>query len=529
MSSPKRAVQTEQVETNEFNWQTTLILIGVALGIFMGALESTIVGTAMPTVIATLGGIDIYSWVAVAYMLTSTVMTPIWGKMADLIGRRPAMFGGLALFILGSALSGVAHSMGQLIAFRALQGLGAGALFPVGMTIVADLLTLERRTRMIALFSGMWGLSSLFGPLAGGYLTEHLSWRWVFYINLPFGVLAGLLIWANYTERHERRAEIKLDYAGTGMLTLALIVLLLLVERISVLSAPLVLGMALACLALTVGFVMFERRSPEPLIPLDLFQRRMIAVTTLHGLFAGMMLFGVMLYLPLFVQAVLGATPTAAGGILTPLILAWVVSSIIGGRLILRLGYRPVVLAGMALLLLGSLRLALVTSTTTWTQLALAVILIGLGGGLTLASLMIGAQHAVPRAQLGVATSTVQFARSIGAALGIGVMGAVMSWKLRLQLARAGGELTGLAVQNAAQNMDVAALVRQSTRASLSPEALRFLQQALAGSLRLAFVVGLAMVIVAALVSLWLPSGLAHELVHPENHHDDGTAVVPEI
>ena len=194
-------------ETPKLDLPTKLTLIGIALGIFMGALESTIVGTAMPTVIATMGGIEIYSWVAVAYMLTSTVMTPIWGKMADLLGRRPAMFGGLALFIIGSALSGAAHSMGQLIAFRAIQGLGAGALFPVGMTIVADLLTLERRTRMIGLFSSMWGVASLFGPIVGGFLTQYWSWRWVFYINLPFGVLAGILIWMNYTEKHARRTN----------------------------------------------------------------------------------------------------------------------------------------------------------------------------------------------------------------------------------------------------------------------------------------------------------------------------------
>lgn len=515
MSSPKTVIQADKAERKAVNWSTTLTLIGVALGIFMGALESTIVGTAMPTVIATLGGIEIYSWVAVAYMLTSTVMTPIWGKMADLIGRRPAMFGGLALFILGSALSGLSHSMGQLIAFRALQGLGAGALFPVGMTIVADLLELERRTRMIALFSGMWGLSSLFGPLAGGYLTEQLSWHWVFYINLPFGVLAGLLIWANYTERHERRAQIKLDYAGTVTLAAALVVLLLLVERMSSLGAAWIVTGALGFLALSVGFVLIERRSPEPLIPLDLFRHRMVVVTTLQGLFAGMLLFGAMLYLPLFVQAVQGATPTVAGGILTPLILPWVLSSIIGGRLILRLGYRPVVLVGMALILLGALRLALVSSATTWGQLTWAVVLLGLGGGLTLASLMIGAQHAVPRTQLGVVTSTVQFARSIGAALGIGVMGAVLSWQLRLELARGGSELSALA----AQDSDVAALVRQSTRAALAPEALQFLRQALAGSLQMAFIVGLAMVIVAALVSLGLPGGRAQELIHPEHHN----------
>jgi MFS family permease len=236
-------------------------------------------------------------------------------------------------------------------------------------------------------------------------------------------------------------------------------------------------------------------------------------VTALHGVFAGMMLFGTMLYLPLFVQAVLGATPTAAGGILTPFILSWVVSSIVGGRLILRIGYRPVVLCGMALMLLGALMLAYVSLATPRGYLAGAVIFMGLGGGLTLASLMIGAQHAVPRAQLGVVTSTVQFSRNIGAALGIGVMGAVLSWSLRHRLAAGGGELSALARQHS----DVAALVRQSTRAALSPAALHFLEQALAGSLRWAFIVGLGTVVLATVVSLALPGGRAHELLHAEH------------
>src|SRR5262249_24324590 len=253
-----------------------IIIIGVALGIFMAALESTIVGTAMPTVVATLGGIKLYSWVAVAYILTSTIMTPIWGKMTDLIGRRPAFFGGVGRFLFGSALSGAAHSMAQLIAFRALQGLGAGALFPVGMTIVADLLPLEKRAKMIALFSGTWGVASLFGPQAGGYLTEYLSWRWVFYVNLPFGLIAAAMIWATYTERRERHPEIKLDYSGAATISIALTLLLLAVEKGGEFGAPLTVISLIVCAALTVVFIRIERRSPEPLIPLDLWRHRVV-------------------------------------------------------------------------------------------------------------------------------------------------------------------------------------------------------------------------------------------------------------
>ena len=515
-----------EVDASKPDLKTKLTIIGVALGIFMGALESTIVGTAMPTVIATLGGIEIYSWVAVAYLLTSTVMTPIWGKMADLVGRRPAMFGGLILFILGSALSGAAQTMPQLIAFRALQGLGAAALFPVGMTIVADLLSLETRTKIIGIFSGMWGVASLFGPLVGGYLTEHLSWRWVFYINLPFGLLAAIFIFSAYTEQHERRKNIHLDYAGTVALTAAMVLLLILVERGSMLGYPaLVLGI-IALLLLTALFIFIERHSPEPLIPLEIFKNRMVTVTALHGLFAGMMLFGAMIYLPLFVQAVIGKTPTSAGQILTPFILAWVFSSIIGARLILRIGYRVVAVSGMFLMLVGAGLMAFVSASTTLSQLAFAGIFLGLGGGMTLATLMIGAQHSAPRTSLGVVTSTVQFARNIGAALGIGSMGAVLSWSLRHELSRNSSELL--------THSDVVSLIRHTTRAAMSAEDSQFLQNALAGSLQKAFIIGFVAVGIATIISLLIPGGGAHDLVHSDPEaatkvEEFSTEIMPEI
>jgi EmrB/QacA subfamily drug resistance transporter len=520
-----QSTKIESTTLKPTDWRTKITLIAVALGIFMAALESTIVGTAMPTVVATLGGIELYSWVAVAYILTSTIMTPIWGKTADLIGRRPAFFGGMGLFLVGSALSGAAHSMAQLIAFRALQGLGAGALFPVGMTIVADLLPLKKRAKMIGLFSGVWGVASLFGPQAGGYLTDSLSWRWVFYINLPFGLIAAAMIWAAYAERGERHPEIKLDYAGTATIAVALTLLLLVVEKGEDFGATLTTISLIVCALLVVVFIRIERRQPEPLIPLDLFHNRVVIVTTAHGLSAGMMLFGSMIYLPLFIQAVIGTTATQAGEVLTPYILAWVAAAVIGGQLMLRLGYRPVVIAGMLLMLAGSLPLARVDVNTTRLYLTLAVIPLGMGGGLTLASLMIGAQHSAPRARLGVVTSTVQFARSIGAALGVGVMGAVMSWRLARELARGGGELANIA----SRHSDIAALVRQTTRASLSPAAAAFMQRALASSLRAAFLVGLVAVAVAAVIALLIPAGKAHELIHPEHHQDDMEPVAPEI
>lgn len=507
-------LQTEPKVTAQLDTRTMLTIVGIALGIFMGALESTVVATAMPTVVATLGGVEQYSWVFAAYILASTIMTPIWGKMADLIGRRPALFGGMACFLVGSALSGAAHSMGQLVIFRALQGLGAGALFPVGMTMVADMLSLERRAKIIGLFSGMWGVASVIGPLAGGYITEHLSWRGVFYINVPIGIIASVMIWATYTERYKRPARIALDYAGALVLSAALTLLLLVVERASEFSPGVVALSVAACALLFALFIFIEKRSPEPLIPLDLFHHRMVTVAALHGLFLGISVFGTISFLPLFVQAVMGTNATQAGQILTPLILSWVVTSVLGGWIMLRRGYRPLVITGMLLFLAGAALLATVSAETTRLQLIGNMIVMGLGAGLMMATYALAAQRAVPRSRTGVATSITIFSRSIGGALGAGIMGAVMSSSVNRSLSSGyGAEMMRLS----GGHIDIAALVRDTTRAALTPDAAIFLRHVLAGALRRAFICGLASALIATITVFFTPAGSAQDLAHPEH------------
>jgi EmrB/QacA subfamily drug resistance transporter len=509
------AIETANEQT--FTLRTIIALIGVALAILMASLETTVVGTAMPTVIASLGGIEIYSWVFAAYILASTVMTPIWGKMADLIGRRPAIFGGLALFVVGSALSGAAHSMPQLIVFRIIQGLGAAAIFPIGMTIVSDLLTLEQRAKMIPLFSGMWGLASLIGPALGGYLTKYSRWSWraCFYLIIPVGLVAGAMIWWSYREKFERRTNIIIDYAGTGTLSAALVLLLLIVERGAEFPWTINLTAAVICLGLFLLFIRIEQKHPEPLLPLELFRNRMVSITMLHGFFVMMALIGAMSFLPLFVQAVIGTDAAEAGRVLTPLILPWVLSAIIGGRLIIRFGYRPLVMAGMVFMLIGSWLLANVSISTTRFSLSIYVIFLGIGGGLSVATLLLGAQHSVSRTQMGVATANVQFARSIGAAFGTGAMGALMNWRLHSLLINAPAEIASVA-----RHSEIGAIVQPETRASLSPAASVFLQNALAGSLRAAFFLMFAAIVAASVISLFIPSGDAHDLAHQE-HQDE--------
>ena len=493
---------------------------GVLLGMFLAALEATIVGTAMPTVISSLGGLNHYSWVFSAYLITSTVTVPVWGKLSDLYGRRLFFQLGIAVFLLGSILSGVSTSMAQLIAFRALQGLGAGALIPLGMTIIGDVYTIEERARMQAVFSGVWGLSSVVGPIVGGFITDQLSWRWVFYINVPFGLAAAVIMQLALKEP-KRRERPSIDYAGAALLMAAITLLMLaLVEGGATLATLLsARNLALTASALVLGvlFIWVERRAPDPVVPLDLFRNRVVTVAVVAGFMAGVAMFGAISFVPLFAQGALGSTATEAGSLLTPLMLSWVGLSVIGGRLMLRVGYRVMTVAGLSVLTLGFIALSNYHRATPRVWLYVDLILIGAGLGMTMLTLLIAVQQAVPRAQLGVATSLNQFSRSIGGAVGVAIMGAVLTAGLASHLqsaARAGtGHLTEERAEELASNPN--ALIEPQARASLPPEVLDTLQEAMARSIQSVFWVGTALSALALLASLWLPRAGASGIEAP--------------
>jgi len=409
------------VSTKRRRWITAGLLLGMSLG----ALEATVVSTAMPTVVATLGGLAHYSWVFSAYLLTSTASVPIWGRLSDLHGRKRLYLAGVVVFLVGSALSGAAGSMTQLIVFRALQGLGAGAIIPLGMTIIGELYTLEERARAQALFSGVWGVASIAGPLVGGYITDALSWRWVFYLNLPFGVLAFAVIGAAYP-RTGRTATHRVDWIGAGLLFAAITSLLVALSG----AVAGTVAWAGAAVVLTVAFVASARRAAEPILPLDLFGNRVIARSLAVVFMTGVAMFGAIAFVPLFVQGVMGGTATQAGQALTPLFLGWVGMSIVGARLTVRAGYRPVTIAGMVLLTGGFAALTLMGANTSWAVLLCDVLLLGCGMGLAMLSLLLAVQHGVERARLGIATSLNQFSRSIGASVGVAMMGALLSREL---------------------------------------------------------------------------------------------------
>jgi EmrB/QacA subfamily drug resistance transporter len=399
-----------------------LTVVSLLLSLSMAAMEMTVVSTAMPTVVGDLGGIHYYSWVFTAYLLTSTVTVPLYGKLADLYGRKPVLLAGIAVFLVGSMASGLARSIGALIAFRALQGLGAGAMQPTTLTIVGDIYNLEERARMQGVFGAVWGVAGLVGPLLGGIIVKYLSWRWVFFINVPAGIAAAALLVVALHENVEHRKH-SLDLAGAFFLTLGLTALLFGVHG----GRSGAIGLPLAALALVV-FFMVERRAAEPVLPIDLFRQPVIGVATAAGALVGAGMIATVTYVPLYVQGVLGGTPTEAGSAITPMVIGWPIASAISGRILPRVGFRILVRSGLIISALAAIALALLLRPGVSLHLPQAMsALYGVGLGLANTALLIAVQTSVPWRQRGVATASTMFARTIGGTLAVGVLGAVLS------------------------------------------------------------------------------------------------------
>ena len=491
--------------SNGRRWAVT---IGVMTGMAIAALEATVVGTAMPTVIASLGGINHYSWVFSAYLVTSTVTVPVLGKLSDLYGRRLLYQVGIGVFLLGTLLSGMSGSMAQLIAFRAIQGLGAGALVPLGMTIIGDTFTVEERGKMQAYFSGVWGLSSVIGPIVGGFITDQISWRWVFFINLPIGVAAAIIM--GFALKEPRRSDKpSIDYLGATTLMVAISLLMLAlvegggsVEKLVASENLMLIGSGLLLLGI---FVWVEMRARDPIIPFRLFRDRTVAVSVGAGFLAGIAMFGVISFIPLFAQGSLGMTATKAGSLLTPLMLSWVSMSIIGGRILPRVGYRAMTLTGFVVMAIGFVMLASFGTDTPQNRLYIDLVFVGCGLGMTMLTLLIAVQQAVSRSQLGIATSLNQFSRAIGGAFGVAIMGTVLTAGLAKQLLAAAAE--GHISQNQALAFasNPNALIEPSARAGLSVETLTVLQTSMAAAVHPVFWVGAVVSLLAFGIALFLP------------------------
>jgi len=398
------------------------------IGSFMGSMESTVVATAMPTIVGEMGGLSIYGWSFSIYVLASSAGIPVAGKLSDILGRRVVYAWAMALFLVASLLCSIAPSMIWLIVFRGLQGLGAAGLLPLALVMIGDMFSFEERARVQALFSGVWGISSISGPLLGGFLVDRVGWPSVFYINIPFGILSAWFVWHWWEDRHLlTKGKPYIDYPGAILVTLAAVSLLL-----GLIDVTVWYGWALIALSGVFGYWLWrvEKSSPDPVLPMALFRWRLFTVTILHSLAIGWVLSGVTAYVPLFVQEVQKKSATEAGATLTPLLLAWVVSSAVCARVMLRIGYRNPAIWGMVMVVLGSAMLSQLHVDSGKMLLIGSMLCMGTGFGMTVPALLIAVQMTVERQSMGSATATIQFARSIGGSVGVGVMGAFLNWQV---------------------------------------------------------------------------------------------------
>jgi EmrB/QacA subfamily drug resistance transporter len=411
---------------------------GAMLGLLLAALDQTIVATALPRIVADLHGLDHLSWVVTAYLVTSTVTVPLYGKLSDLYGRKRLFMISIGLFLLGSALCGAAQTMTQLIAFRALQGLGAGGLIPIVFAVIGDLFSPRERGKYQGLTGAVWAIAAVAGPLLGGALTDSASWRWIFYINIPVGAVALIVVATTMHIDFERR-EHTIDYGGAAVLTAATVCLLLAAvwggQDYAWQSAQIV-GLLAAGVVFAALFVFVETRAAEPIIPLHLFRNSVFTVTNGAALLVGGVLLVTLVYIPLFVQGVIGGSATNSGVVLIPLLLGWVLTSIISGFVISRTGrYRVFPIAGTLVVSVGFWLLTRMDVDTSSSTATAYMLVIGFGMGLMFQTYILAVQNAVQPREMGIASAAVQFFRSIGGTFAVAAYGSVLTNHLRSNLA----------------------------------------------------------------------------------------------
>lgn len=480
-----------------------LILIGVLLATFLAAIEGTVTGPAGPAIVGEFQGIQWLSWIFTAYLLAMAVTTPIFGKLSDLIGRKPVFVGGAAVFLLGSLLCGISQSMEQLILFRGIQGMGAGALIPMTFTIIGDIYSIKERAKTQGLLSSVWGISSLIGPLLGGYVVDYLSWRWVFVFNLPFGLLSILFI-IRYLKEEKVRRKTKIDVAGVLLFAAgvgALLFGLTAGGQNLAWTSPLLLGILGAAVLLLAVFLFVERRAPEPMLPLSLFSIRNIAVSTGANLLVSTLIIGLSTYVPLWVQGVFGESAALSGLLLAPMSVGWTLGSIAGGRMILRAGSRRTGMLGLALIAVGAVGLTLMTADSSQQLLLCLMLFCGVGFGYASTVFTIIAQSSVEHEQRGASTALNTFTRSLGQTVGVAIFGSWLNFSIDRQLAAQPGPA-------AVTGADINKLLNPDGGSTLTGEAWNSLHNALEGGLHSLFIVMAVFAVLSLLISTGLRKGV---------------------
>ena len=482
--------------------------MGLMLGMLVASISQTIIGPAIPRIVAELGGMEHYSWLATTSMLVSAVVVPIVGKLSDLHGRRPFYLAGLAVFMLGSVLSGMAQNFWFLVFARAVAGLGMGTLMPLSQTIIGDIIPPRFRGKYQGLMGAIFGFSSIVGPLAGGYITDHWGWRWLFYVSLPVGLVAFWFIARFFHLDHERR-EARIDIAGITTLTAGLVAVLL-ATSLGGVSYPWasaqIIGLFVAGAVLLIAFVFVERRAEEPVIPLRLFRSSVFTLSNIANLLVGMLMFGVMFYAPVYAQGVQGMTAGESGAVLVPMSAAMIFVSIGVGMLITRWGrYKAFTVVGIVLMGAGMVLLARLDAASSATDLVIATVVFGVGLGLCMQVFTLIVQNIVMRRDLGVATATTQFFRSTGATVGIAIFGTILSSRTGPAIAEhLSPEMARQMASSGMERLDAGSVLDPATLAGLPPQMVEAIREGLSDALHDVFIAGVPLAVLALVAAAFI-------------------------
>lgn len=474
--------------------QSNVMLVTIALFVatFMAAIEGTIVSTAMPTIVGDLHGVALMNWVFSIFLLTNAIATPIYGKLADSIGRKPMFIGGITIFIFGSVMSGLSHSMLVLIIWRAVQGIGAGSILPISNTIIADIYPLEKRAQVLGLNSSAWGIASVIAPLLGGFIVDQLSWHWIFFINLPIGLIVMILVQL-YFHEEKRQTKSKMDVGGTCWLTIMLLAIMYAFQLVG--QSPINWKIVASCFLVTViaaiMFIRRERVAEDPLIPMELFDNRTFVVQNIVVFLVSGFLIGYEVYLPDWTQGILGLQASMAGFAITPSSLMWIVGSFIAGKLLVKTTPHSIINLSLFFILVGGIIMVLIPAYTPFVAFLLISVICGTGFGLTVTTSMISVQNTVKPTEIGVATSFNTLARTLGQTLMISIFGIVMNMTMLRGVRQTEGTTLKM--------MDK--LINPMTANQLSSHVLPKLRTILYHSLHNVFIVALILIVIAFAVN----------------------------